>query len=339
MSERDVKRIRMARLPTPLEYLPAVTKHFGNRNPMYFKRDDLTGVAVSGNKIRKLEYLLAEAREQDADVIITAGGVQSNHCRATAAACAKLGLRCHLILRGEPPHPYDGNLLLDRLLGAEIRFYPQDEFKNNYDAILDETLEMYKKRNLHPYYFPIGGSVPTGAWGYVRGFEEVNQQVEDLHKNGNEHFTDGRWYLGSAVGSGGTLAGLLLGKAGLKLQQPDIIGVNVCNTPEYFAGEIRTIIEGFRDKYGWDVDPAGVEPTIYGDYVGEGYAIPYPEVLEIIRSVARREGIVLDPIYTGKAFYGITDLMHNGTLEEGVPIVFIHTGGLFSIFAFRDEFI
>ena len=204
-------KLSLARLPTPLEFAGRITKQTGDKNPLYLKRDDLSGMGVSGNKIRKLEFLLAEAKQEGADMVITAGGVQSNHCRATAAACAKVGLRCHLLLRGEAYFPYDGNLLLDRLFGAELRFYPADEFKNNYQEILEETRAFYKKRNLNTYYFPIGGSVATGAWGYIKAFEELCEQVDTLRQK-ESRLKDKRWYIVSAVGSGGSMAGLILGK-------------------------------------------------------------------------------------------------------------------------------
>lgn len=331
-------RLSMARLPTPMEFASSITKQTGDKNPIYFKRDDLSGMGMSGNKIRKLEFLLAEAKEKGADVVITAGGIQSNHCRATAAACAKLGLRCHLILRGEASFPYDGNLLLDRLFGAELRFYPTEEFRNNFKEILEETRTFYKKRDLNTYYFPVGGSVATGAWGYIKAFEELCQQIDSL-KEKEQSLREKRWYIVVAVGSGGTMAGLLLGKMLFKRDDVEIIGFNVCNDAEYFIGEISKIATEFKDKYNTDISPEDISPRIIEGYVGEGYAIPYPEVLETIRVVARSEGVILDPVYTGKAFYGLMEQIKKGIFEQGCPIVFIHTGGTFSIFAYRERFV
>ncbi len=332
------ERRYLANTPTPLQYAERLTKQLGGAERLFFKRDDFTGCGLSGNKIRKLEFLLAEAQSEKADVIITAGGVQSNHCRATAAACAKLGLKCHLLLRGESSYPYDGNLLLDRLFGAEIRFHPADEFRKNYQEILDDTLEFYEKRGMKTYYFPIGGSVATGAWGYIRAFDELCRQIDQL-KERNRLLRDKVFYIVSAAGSGGTLAGLLLGKQILERDDIKILAINVCDDAAYFENQVRTIATEFKNKYFNSINLDTLAPEIVEGYVGEGYAIPYPEVIETIRMVARSEGILLDPVYTGKAFYGLRELMIKGKFPEDSYVIFIHTGGVFSLFAYRDKFI
>ena len=332
------ERISLARVPTPLEYTGNLSSRLGVRNHIYIKRDDLTGGCLSGNKVRKLEFLLAEARKEQAQVIITAGGVQSNHCRATAAACAKLGFRCHLILRGGASQPYDGNLLLDKLLGAEISFYPRDVFCSNYEQILQETVDFYHKQNLKTYYYPIGGSVPTGSWGYIKAFEEICTDVDELKRTKPE-LNNRKWYIVCADGSGGTHAGLLLGKYLLNRHDVDIIGFNVCDDPAYFYTAIKTIITGFREKYLADIVPEKIVPRIIGGYVGEGYAIPYDESINAIRLLARHEGIVLDPVYTGKAFYGMLDQLQKNFFDEDALIVFLHTGGLYSVFSYLDTFV
>lgn len=332
------RALNLARLPTVLEFVPHLTRQIRDRNPIYFKRDDLTGGGTSGNKIRKLEFLLAEAKSQGAEVIITAGGEQSNHCRATAAACAKLGLRCHLILRGGASPPYDANLLLDRLFGAEIRFYPADEFKTELEQIVAETTAFYNKRGLRSYFIPIGGSVAIAAWGYIRCFEELSEQIDKL-KEQKPELKNKPWYIVSAVGSGGTIAGLLLGQILFRRPDVKIIGFNICNDAEYFINEVRKIAEEFKEKFIAPIEPKEIQPEIIDGYVGKGYAIPYAEVLETIRLVARSEGIILEPVYTGKAFYGLLDQLNKGKIEAGAPVIFIHTGGTYSIFAYRNQFV
>lgn len=329
--------ISLARLPTPLEFAPRLTQMLGNRNPVYFKRDDLTGGGTSGNKIRKLEFLLAEAKSQGAEVVITAGGVQSNHCRATAAACAKLGLRCHLILRGEPPTPYDANVFLDYLFGAELRFYPREEFIMRKQEVVAETIAEYTRQGLTPYCIPIGGSVATGVWGYIRCFDEICQQIDEITQR-EPALKNKPWYVVSAVGSGGTLAGLLFAQVLRERPDINIIGINVCDDAEYFINEIRKIAVEFRDKYNIPLEVEKINPRIIEGYVGPGYAMVYDEVLTTIKQVARSEGIILDPVYTGKAFYGLLDQLKQGTFREKAPLIFIHSGGTFSIFAYRNNF-
>ncbi|MDZ7377000.1 MAG: pyridoxal-phosphate dependent enzyme [candidate division KSB1 bacterium] len=224
-------RIRLANLPTPIEKLDRICVQWGGPQ-IYVKRDDLTGMALSGNKIRKLEFVIAEARNQGADLLITCGGVQSNHARATAVAAAKLGMACYLVLRGSSDSPIDGNLLLDRLVGARIKFISAEDYSKRVDEIMAELALQLKHDGFHPYIIPEGASNELGCMGYVAAMAEINKQMAEL----NFVFD----HIICATGSGGTQAGLILGK---KLFAPDcdVIGFNVCDDEAYFVRKIRHI--------------------------------------------------------------------------------------------------
>jgi D-cysteine desulfhydrase len=311
------ERIPLANLPTPLERLERLSAQFGVE--LWVKRDDLTGAELSGNKVRKLEFLFAEAREKGADHVITCGGAQSNHCRATALAAAKLGLRSTLLLRvpdpSQPP-PVEANILLDKLCGAEIRFVSREEYARRVE-LFPVVAEELRKAGRKPYVIPEGGSNPIGAWGYVRAIEELRAQLPP-----------GPVTIVYAAGSGGTGAGIILGIKLAGLRDARAVGVNVCDDREYFVREIGQIVEGAITKWRLEVAFDRKEIEILDGYVGRGYALSRPEELSLIRDVARSEGIVLDPVYTGKAFYG----MREHARELGPRIVFMHTGGIFGLF-------
>jgi len=324
------ERIRLAHLPTPVQKMENLSRELGAE--IYIKRDDLTGVELSGNKVRKLEFLLADAMNRGADTIITTGGIQSNHCRATAAACARIGLLCHLILRTEPPKPpYDGNLLLDYLFGAEITYVPQPEFKKSEKTEFREIQDRIRAGGRKTYYFPVGGSIPMGAWGYTLAFEELAGQLEGM---GIE-----KAQLILAVGSGGTQTGLHLGRDFLGKSDFRITGFNVCDSPEYFRKYNADLYNETVKRFNLSLENAGQDDFhLIGDYMGPGYAIPYPESMETIRQVAEKEGIILDPAYTGKAFHGLLEELKKGSVSKDLPIVFIHTGGIYGIFPQKDLF-
>ncbi|MFH0792730.1 MAG: D-cysteine desulfhydrase family protein [bacterium] len=317
-------RLRLAHLPTPLEPMLRLNKDLGGAR-IFLKRDDLTGGVISGNKIRKLEFVLAEAKRQKADVLITCGGIQSNHCRATAAIGARLGFKVHLVLRGAAPRFSEGNLLLDKLCGAEVSFYPKKIYAAKRAQIVEDLIAHYRKKGLCAYYFPVGASTPLGCWGYVMAFEEILAQTRRLKlKNVT---------IVSAVGSGGTTAGLLLGKALFRDQDIEVLGINVCDDAAYFEKEIRAILRGAVADYRLPLDPDEIKIQTIDGYVGLGYAIPSPKDLETIKRVARLEGVVFDPVYTGKAFRGVLSEVKRGRFGRNSNIVFIHTGGLFGLFA------
>jgi len=286
-------RIPLARLPTPLEPLPRLSEQLGVE--LLVKRDDLTGSSLSGNKVRKLEFLFADAAARGANVVITCGGEQSNHCRATAVAAAQLGLTSYLLLRtDDPTHPpaIEGNILLDRLVGAEVRWVSRDEYRRRAEIFL-EVERLLRQREQRPYVIPEGGSNAIGAWGYVRCVEELAREL-----------VPGRATLVYAAGSGGTGAGLILGVKLLGLPWR-VVGVNVCDDRDYFVRVIGEIVEEAIRTWELGIPFARSEVEIIDGYVGIGYAKSRPEELATLRDVARREGIVLDPVYTGKAFYGL----------------------------------
>jgi len=320
-------RMPLAHLPTPLMELKQIGRDLGV--PIYIKRDDFTGSALSGNKIRKLEYVLAEARDQAANVVLTCGGAQSNHCRATAAAAARTGLKCRLILRtDDPAHPpaLDGNLLLDRLLGAEIVWITPAEYRA-VDTIFQREAAQLKSQGHTPYIIPEGASNALGSWGYIRAARELKNDLEQISGS-----RDGVTSIVIATGSGGTAAGLILGTR-LYDRFAEVVSVNVCDDESYFRKKIGKICETAIERFNLDIPfDRKQDIRIVDGYVGAGYALSRPEELALIRDVARREGIFLDPVYTGKAFYGMVSELKKDPRCFGERIVFIHTGGLFGLF-------
>jgi D-cysteine desulfhydrase len=322
-------RLQLAQLPTPLQALPRISKAYGGGHRIWVKRDDLTGAALSGNKLRKLEFVTALAREQGCDTLITCGGVQSNHCRATALAGAQLGFGVHLILRGEAPEEIDGNLLLDHLAGARVSHYSRSRFGSELDIIFREWEDHYRNRGYHPFSIPIGASDGVGIWGYIAGAEELGK---DLQKEGIEGA-----HIVCASGSGGTQAGLSLGAVlhGLDL---DVWGFNVCDDEAWFQAKIAADMEDWKERYRpHEALPDSAVRVIDG-YVGPGYGRADAEVFDTIAMAARLEGLVLDPVYTGKAFHGMLEEIRLGRFAGRRDIVFIHTGGIFGLFPLRNGF-
>lgn len=327
------RRRSLALTPTPIERMPRLTLAFAGPE-IYFKRDDLTGSTLSGNKIRKLEFALAEAIAEEADVIITAGGVQSNHCRATALACARLGLECHLILRGQPPAVPDGNLLLDYLAGAKFSFFPQEEYSTRKPDIVARLTEQYAREGKKVYWIPVGASNAVGSLGYIRAYQEMTHQVEKSN-------WPNRWMnaIVCAVGSGGTLAGLIAGRALFGGRNaPEILGINICDDAETFKREVRRILEELNERYNLNLTERSTPINIIDGYAGEGYAIPYDEAMETIKLAGQLEGQILDPVYTGKALYGLSQIIAEDRFKTTDNVVFLHTGGVFGIFPQRELF-
>ena len=320
-------QINLASLPTPLQPLPRLSEKFGVE--IYIKRDDLTGAALSGNKIRKLEFVLAEALSQETDTVITCGAAQSNHCRATAIAAAMLGLNCRLLLRTpDPSNPpvSEGNILLDRMSGAEIVWITPEEYKNR-DIFFEREAKALRDAGRKPYIIPEGASYPVGAWGYIRATEELVNDLASIPGGANQPIT-----IINAAGSGGTSAGLILGAKMFDLNAR-VVSVNVCDDRDYFVNVIGSICEKVLADYHLEIDflrERDIE--IIDGYVGRGYALSQAEELELIRDVARAEGIFLDPVYTGKAFYGMVQELKRDPKFFGERIMFIHTGGIFGLF-------
>lgn len=317
-------RVELAQLPTPVVELKQLAKARGVPR-LLMKRDDLTGLELSGNKIRKLEYVVADALAQGADTLVTHGGVQSNHCRATAALGARLGLRVRLILRSADAAPeQDGNLFLDSLFGAEYSLHTPEEYSAKLDDLVAAVRKQETAAGRKPYFFPVGASVPWGCWGYIRCVAELVEQL------GREKPID----LYCATSSGGTQAGLMLGRALFQCENWSIRGVPVSDSSEYFRKKLSELARETVGLFQLSLTPADTPIELVEGFMGEGYAVPYPAAIETIRLAGRCEGLVLDPSYTSKAMTGMfADMATRGS--ERLP-VFVHTGGAFGLFARRD---
>ncbi len=327
----DFPRERLAHLPTPLEPLRALSNHLGGPQ-IYVKRDDCTGLATGGNKTRKLEFLVADALRQGADTLITAGAVQSNHARQTAAAAARFGLRCELVLARsvpwrDPGYETLGNVLYDRLLGARLHFVAGDVDRAEAMRRLAERL---RDSGARPYVIPVGGSCPLGALGYVECAAELLAQTDAQGLSPDA--------LVLASGSGGTQAGLVVGCQARGAAFP-VIGV--CDeTPwEAVAGAVRPIADGVADLLGAvaDIDWGRVE--FLDSYAGPAYGVPTAETVAAISLVARLEGLLLDPVYSGKAMAGLIGLVRQGRFREGQTVLFLHTGGSAALDAYPSAFV
>ena len=321
------EKLDLARLPTPLERLDRVSEATGL--DLWIKRDDLTGSALTGNKVRKLEYLAADAVARGADTLVTCGAVNSNHARATAVVAARLNMRSHLVLRGHPTYPPTGNLLLDRMLGAETTFITREQWAER-DEIMEAIARQLGARRQAAYLIPEGGSNALGCLGYARAVEELLAQeaAQDLRIRRIVH----------ATGSGGTTAGLALGVAAAGRDDIDVIGVAVCDDRAFFDERIGGILDAavaagyatkaLRDRARWQIEEG---------YKGEGYGLTTPREMERIARVAREEGIFLDPVYTGKAFSALVGEFEAGRLDGEGQSVFLHTGGIFGLFQYGEE--
>jgi len=315
------KSIPLANLPTPITKLERLSEKWGGPE-IYAKRDDLTGCALSGNKIRKLEFSVAEAIDLGSDILITCGGIQSNHARTTAVTATRVGMESFLVLRGDPPSEFEGNLFLDRLVDAQFQFITKEAYED-VEIIMAEIADTLRKQGKRPYIIPEGASNEIGYFGYIRAAEEISQQLKMMNLKIDT--------IVLPTGSGGTLGGLLLGQRFFELKaQP--WGINVCDTAPYFQDRIHDVILNMISNYGWDLTISKEEITLIDGYVGEGYALSRFEELELIAEVARMEGLILDPVYTGKAMFGLRDQIRRGQFKKGEKILFLHTGGVFGLF-------
>jgi D-cysteine desulfhydrase len=324
----EAPRLKLANLPTPLQLLPCISEQAGRS--IWVKRDDLTGFSISGNKVRKLEYSLAKARAEGADVVVTCGGIQSNHCRATAILGAKLGFKVHLLLRGEEPEEIDGNLFLDQVAGAEISYFAKRYYHAHLDFIAEETCEKYRREGRTPFFIPTGASDAVGVWGYANAAEELKQDFARLQIQ-PEHIV-------SATGSGGTQAGLT---AGVLMHDipAQVTGYAVCDDEDWFVNKVNTDIQQWAEDYEIDLDFHRLKISVRDAYIGEGYAIADKAVFDTITQVLRTEALLLDPVYSGKAFYGMLSDIAAGNFSGEGDIVFVHTGGAFGLFAQRQQWI
>ena len=318
-----IPTIQLANLPTPLEEAPRLTNTIG-LTKLFFKRDDLTGLAGGGNKARKLEYDFAEIISGGYDVVITAGGIQSNHARMTAAAARKLGLDVKLVLGGPDFRDYKGNMLLDVLFGAEIRYLVDDDANDSLTFAMEQWADELIGKGNRPFILPIGGSTGLGAIGYVNAMQELSEQF------GNDPV---QIILG--VGSCGTFAGTILGSK-IFLPQARVIGISVSRTTHAITGRTKEIIGESAALLNYSIDVSSLSIECYDNYFTE-YGVITKEGKEAIRDCAQLEGILLDPIYTGKVMAGLIDLVNKKIIDKNIPVIFIHTGGMPIIFSFEDE--
>jgi L-cysteate sulfo-lyase len=330
----DLPRFPLAHLPTPLEPLDRLRRHLakdGGCPRLYIKRDDCTGLALGGNKTRKAEYLIGAALAAGATAVVTEGGLQSNHVRQIAAAAAKAGLKCHLVLNHNVPistalYRENGNLLLDRLLGATVHLCGYHETRTDGVA---RVVAMLCDAGEAPYVIPTGGSNETGALGYVVSALELLEQAKAAGIRIDRVLF--------ATSSGGTQAGLVVGMAlaGAEIQ---VLGIDIENEADALLPEVRRIAAGCAKKIGLKTPPRDDAFHIQSGYAGAGYGIPTPAMREAVELLARLEGIVLDPVYAGKAMAGLIDLVRSGRIGADETIVFIHTGGMPAMFAYADCF-
>lgn len=322
---------KLAHLPTPLEFLPRLTEALGGPQ-IYIKRDDATGLAFGGNKTRKLEFLLGEALSIGAQRIVTFGALQSNHVRQTAAACARLGLSCHGVLVDRVPYRgsqyrSSGNLLVDDLLGAEIEVVTSD---TEAGEMLADIKSRAEKAGERVYVIPAGGSSPIGAAAYAACFDELKTQLETLEIDANA--------IVLASATGGTHAGMLAGRLAAG-EGPEILGVNVYEKDvDRLAERICTLTQ---DVLLLLYDDSTVEfdhVAIVNGFVGAGYGMPTPEMKEAVGMLATLEGVLIDPVYTGKAMAALIFECRAGRWAPSDRVVFLHTGGAPGLFAYETEF-
>lgn len=315
-------RISLAHLPTPLEPLTGLARRFTGGPSLMIKRDDCTGLASGGNKTRKLEYVLAEAVAAGADTIITTGGMQSNHARQTAAACAKLGLSCILALRraGASATP-KGNLLLDEILGASVRIIDE-----NTDAVvaMEQLAAEVIADGGHPCIVPLGASTPLGALGYARCATEILSQAAAQHCRPTHVIV--------ASGSGGTQAGLLAGFEALGTTEVKVLGVDIDANVSRTRQRVESLLTGTRALLGLGNTAKG-EIVVLDGFAGQAYGAPTAAGNQAILGLARGDGILLDPVYTGKAMAALIDMLEKGCFRANDCVVFLHTGGLPILFA------
>jgi D-cysteine desulfhydrase family pyridoxal phosphate-dependent enzyme len=316
---KELPRVPLAHLPTPIEELPHISAALGGPR-LLVKRDDQTGLAFGGNKTRKLEYLVADAQAQGAVTLITAGAIQSNHCRQTVAAAARCGLDCILVLAGESPDMYSSNTLLDRLLGAELVWTAREKMAEDLQA----TYERAATEGREPYLIPYGGSNPIGAAAYAFAMREFIEQGVEVD-----------WIV-FASSSGGTQAGMQVG-ARLFGFTGKLLGISVDKNFPEFGEQIAELATETAELLGEQELFTPFDILVNDDYLGGGYAVMGVPEREAIQLFARHEGLLLDPVYTGRAAAGMIDLIHAGLLSKEQTVLFWHTGGTPALFAERYQ--
>ena len=323
-------RLHFAHLPTPLEPMKRLSEHLGGPN-IWIKRDDCTGLAGGGNKTRKLEFLMADAVERGADTVITQGATQSNHARQTAAIATKLGLACHILLEDrtgmeDADYNYNGNVMLDQLFGSPLKKYPAGTDMN---AAMEQVAAELREAGKKPYIIPGGGSNEIGALGYVNCGLELLTQANDRSLKIDEVI--------HATGSAGTQAGLVTGLTASNSQIP-VLGIGVRVPKETQETNVFKLCERTADYLGISGSVKREDVRANCDYVGKGYGFPAQSTIEAIQLFAKTEGILLDPVYSGKGAAGMIDLIRNGRFSKDQNIVFLHTGGAQALFGYRTAF-
>ena len=321
------KRIKLGHFPTPIEHLRNITKYLDGPN-IFIKRDDCTGLATGGNKTRKLEFLIPDAIQNKAELIVTVGAVQSNHARQTAAACALMGLKCLIVLEQrlkDPPESYmkSGNVFLDKLFGAEVKICPKNEDVTKYS---EKLIKDIKSKGTNVYFIPGGGSNAVGALGYV---ECLNEIIKENNKYNFSHIIH-------ATGSAGTQAGLLAGKKYFNFNIP-VTGICVRHKKDIQVDKVYEEAKKTCEKLQCNIlDKSDI--IVYDEYIGTGYGEPTKGMIEATKLLAKKEAILLDPVYSGKAFAGLIDLIRNKKFTKNDNVLFIHTGGAVSLSAYEWAF-
>ena len=324
MTPDDFARIDLGFFPTPIEPLDRIGASLGL--PLRIKRDDYSGFGGGGNKVRKLEFLMADALAQGATMLITTGGHQSNHARMVAAAACRFGMKSVLVLRGDAPSEYQGNLLLDRLFGATLEFLDPTDYFHLIDGRMEAHAQAERDAGGVPYIIPLGGANPLGALGYVRAVAEMGAQLQASGAARPD-------FIVAPVGSGGTLAGL---HVGVRRHWPDtrVIGVSVSRDSAWFQQRVALMATECAALLGWDMPFVPGDIWVEDGHVGPGYGQPSPGGVAAIRRVAAAEGVLLDPVYTGKAMDGLFGLVQSGAIPGGADILFLHCGGSPALYPF-----
>ncbi len=319
------EKLQIANTPTPIEHLKDL-EGTPDHIEIYIKRDDYTGVELSGNKIRKLEFIMKDALDKGEKVVITCGGLQSNHCRATAALAAKLGMKCHLVLGGDGPDCL-GNNALDQMFGAEITYINASSFED-YNETMEALKKSYEGSAQRARIIPVGASTPLGTFGYVSAFNEILEQEKIL---GIKFDT-----ICVAVGSAGTFAGLWLGNA-LAGSQKKIVGMNIADRNKDYGKLVASLSRGALEIIGESLE--NMPEVEIHDYTHTGYGSISDANAAYIRDFARSKGILLDPVYTGKAFYGMLEEIKMDNPHIRGNVLFLHTGGIFGALARKDVYL
>lgn len=327
MDLNNLSRFKLAEYPTPIHFLKTLTTAFDGPD-IYMKRDDLISLGMGGNKVRKLEFLIGEALEQRKDTLVTAGGIQSNHCRLTAASARRAGLDCHLVLNGVPPDTPNGNLLLDNLFGAHIHYCDRKERDSMLYQVADELAENGKK----PYVIPVGGSNSTGSVGYVDAMFELEIQLKEMNLTPDA--------IVFASSSGGTQAGLTLGAriTGFKGQVLGISIDQVKTGTASFLPVLTRIVNETAKRIDSDIAMTESDFSLDCNYLGAGYAVPGDLEFDAIRDLARYEGILLGPVYTARAMGALLDMIQKNVFKKDQSVLFWHTGGTPELFAWAGDF-